>query len=384
MDWQYKTDSSPNYCTGWPNGVCPWAKGKAIGGSTAISATAYVRGNRRDYDAWRDMGNVGWGYDDVKTYFKKSEQSRINGLDSDYHNNSGLLTVEYPRFESPLNKVFSDAAGQSSLPTSRDYNGASQLGFGQAQLNLRDGRRCSNGKAFIRPIVHRPNIDIIVGAYVTKVLINKQSKEAYGVKYIRDGKENEVRARKEVILCAGSIQSPQLLMLSGIGASDELRRHGIETIVDSRGVGENLQDHTSFFGLQVLIKATNGPLSCIIPDVLTIESILAFFKGEGELYRAPFNMFAWLNSKLQNSDNQWPDLIFFFAALANPFLDASIAKQGTKEDGFLIYPCVARPQSRGYVKLASNNPLQQPRIVPNYFQSSRDMEILVCMHDALR
>lgn len=379
VDWQFKAEPSTTTCLGQPNSSCPWPRGKTLGGTSSINAMLYVRGNRFDYDRWRDLGNDGWGYEDVLPYFKKSEDMRIPKFrDSPYHGTGGYYTVEYNDHTSQLIQSYFDAANELGLShPNGDYNGEIQLGMSQAQSTIRDGRRCSNNKAFIRSASKRKNLHIILKSQVTKVLLNGK-REAIGVRFTRDGREYEVRSRKEVILSAGAIQSPQLLMLSGIGPASKLERHDIRCLVDLPGVGENLQDHVALAGVLVLIHGADPPLSYVTVNLLNPENSDLFIRNSSGPYCGSLvDTMLWMNSELHTTSLEWPDLQLFFVSTTNINLNALISKEGLPADGFLIYPTLMRPDSRGNIELRSKNPFEHPIINANYFQEPKDFEVLV-------
>lgn len=206
---------------------CNWPRGKVLGGCSVLNAMLYVRGNKKDYDYWADQGNEGWGYNQILEYFTKSEDVRIDELQNDpYHGTGGFLTVEYFNYESSMLEWFLEAGRQLGYWI-LDVNGGNQTGFGRSQGTLRDGLRCSTAKAFLRPTVARHNLHISMKSHVEKILIHDQTKEAYGVQFKKNGVTKQVFTDREIILSAGAVQSPQILMLSGIGPKKELMKHGI-------------------------------------------------------------------------------------------------------------------------------------------------------------
>lgn len=225
---------------GLAGGVCNWPKGRALGGTSVINFMLYQRGHRRDFDNWAANGNDGWSYDDVLPYFKKSERIGIPELrDSKYHGRDGYLDVQRARFKTRVLDTFLKSANEFGYEVN-DPNGESLLGFSHAQATTRNGRRCSAAKAFLRPVFHRPNLHISINSRVTKILIDPKSKTAYGVQFVKNRKVFQVKARKEVILSAGSIASPQLLMLSGVGPREHLKELRIPVIQDLRVGGYSL------------------------------------------------------------------------------------------------------------------------------------------------
>lgn len=216
------------------NKRCNWPRGKVIGGSSVLNYMLYLRGNKRDYDIWEEQGNPGWSSHDVLRYFKKSEDNQNPYLvRTPYHASGGYLTVQEAPFHTPLATAFVQA-GQEMGYENRDINGEHQTGFMMAQGTTRRGSRCSTAKAFLRPVRLRKNLHVAMHAHATKVLVHPKSKRAYGVEFVRDDKIFHVRANKEVIVSGGAVNSPQLLMLSGIGPKEHLHDLGIPVIQDSK------------------------------------------------------------------------------------------------------------------------------------------------------
>lgn len=223
-------------------GRCNWPRGKVLGGSSVLNYMLYLRGNKKDYEDWEAMGNTGWGYKDALYYFKKSEDNTNPYLTSTpYHSTGGYLTVGEAPFHTPLAAAFVQAGVEMGYENT-DLNGEKGTGFMIAQGTIRQGSRCSSAKAFLRPARLRPNLHIAMHAHVTRLMIDPKTKRAFGVEFIRDRKIHYIRASKEVIVSAGSVNSPQILMLSGIGPKAELAKHKIPLIKDAP-VGLNLQDH---------------------------------------------------------------------------------------------------------------------------------------------
>nr|XP_023022825.1 glucose dehydrogenase [FAD, quinone]-like [Leptinotarsa decemlineata] len=213
LDWTYKTEYTGKACLGMKNGRCNWPRGKVLGGSSVLNYMLYVRGNKHDYDLWEQLGNPGWNYDNVLKYFKKSEDNRNPYLaKTPYHSKGGLLTIQESPWRTPLVVAFLEAGLEMGYPI-RDINGAEQAGFMIAQGTIRRGSRCSTAKAFLRPIRLRKNIHVALNAHVTRILINPSTMRAFGVEFVRNGRKQVVLARKEVILSAGSINTPQIMML---------------------------------------------------------------------------------------------------------------------------------------------------------------------------
>lgn len=397
QDWEFETVRSDRYCLAM-DGVCMWPRGKVLGGSSVLNAMMYVRGNRHDYDRWASEGNPGWNYDEVLPYFKKSEDMRDPVLaQSEFHGTGGGLTVEPFRSASPLADMTLEAGREMGLLNNdNDGNGQTQFGFSKTQGTVREGLRCSTNKAFLRPAARRPNLHVALNAFVERILIDPATRRAFGVQFSRDDESRTVFATKEIISSAGAIQSPQLLMVSGIGPTAELARHGIDVIQDAPGVGENLQDHVAMSGSIYLIEnpLSKETLSYIVPKVLNVRNIREFlFNKRGPLYAMPAaEVMAFVNSKYQDPSVDWPDLQVFFAAysdIADGGLFSTRGSGVTREyyaevfepnlykDAIMIIPLVMRPNSRGKIVLQSANPREYPLIFANYFDDPSDLEILV-------
>lgn len=397
LDWEFETEPSDRYCLAM-DGVCSWPRGKVLGGSSVLNALMYVRGNRNDYDRWASLGNPGWDYETMLYYFKKSEDMRDPVLaQSPYHGTNGYLTVEPFNAISALADVTIAAFREIGfINEDNDVNGKTQTGLTQTQGTLRNGLRCSTNKAFLRPARNRPNLHITLGSYVSKILIDPNTKSAYGVEFQRENKLFEVHSNKETILCAGAIQSPQLLMLSGVGPAPHLDEHDIDVIEDLPGVGENLQDHIAMGGVAYLIENpfSDETLSFIVPKIVTAEVVRDFvFKQNGPLYAmGAAETMAFVNSKYQDPSVDWPDLQIFFASYSDIADGGMFSRRGSGvtyeyysqvferviyKDCFMIIPLLMRPESRGRIQLRSADPMEYPIIHANYFDSPKDIEILV-------
>ncbi|XP_046744415.1 glucose dehydrogenase [FAD, quinone]-like [Diprion similis] len=386
VDWGFKTENSSTYCKGMVNNQCNWPRGKVLGGSSVINYLMYVRGNRNDYDRWQDLGNPGWGYDDVLPYFKKAENISIPELrSSPYHGTTGYLTVEHARYKHPIASYFLNASlemGYSDV----DTNGETQTGFMYPQVTARNGLRCSSAKAYLRSTAGRENLHVRTSSLVTKILVNESTETAYGVEFIHEDVTYTVRGENEVILSAGTIQSPRLLMLSGIGPKEHLEDVGIQVILDSPGVGQNLQDHVGIGGLTYLI---DPPYNSSTSTLSEAEQFLA--QGNGALYDVSFGeVIGFTTSSYANSSLDFPDLQFLLCSstfnqnselLKSAFgleddLYETLFSSIIDKDAYSIIPLLLHPKSRGYIKLRDNNTAQHPVIVPNYFDNAQDLEIL--------
>lgn len=313
------------------------------------------------------------------------------------HGTTGPMTCEFFRYTSPLSEVYLAAAAEMNyLNPNNDLNGETQTGFSRSQGTIRDGLRCSTAKAYLRPVRHRDNLHVSLNSQVEKILINPKTKEAYGVLFSKHDKKYAVFASKEVVLSAGAVQSPQILMLSGIGPQEHLKELDIEVIHDLKGVGENLQDHIASGGGSYLITnpVSNESLSLIVPKVMQVDSIRDFaFNSRGPMYAMPAcEIMAFINTKFQDPKEDRPDIQLFLASFADSSdgglfgkrasgisddYYAEVYEQILFKDAFMILPLLMRPQSRGKILLKDKNPNSHPLIYPNYFAHPRDLEIMV-------
>ncbi|XP_033349828.1 glucose dehydrogenase [FAD, quinone]-like isoform X2 [Bombus vosnesenskii] len=371
-------------------GRCFWPRGKVIGGSSAINYMLYVRGNRKDYDIWEQLGNPGWSYENVLGYFKKSEDNQNHFYtETPYHSTGGYLTVQESPWHTPLADAFI-RAGQEMGYENRDINGERHTGFMIPQGTIRHGSRCSTAKAFLRPARNRKNLHVAMEAHVTKILIEPSSKRVYGVEFVRDGETLRIRADKEVIVSGGAINSPQLLMLSGIGPEEHLSEHGIPVIQDLK-VGHNLQDHIVAGGITFLV---NEEISLIESRMYDIRNVLEYvLYGDGPLTGlGGIEGLAFVNTKYANTSDDFPDIQLHFSAggtnsdngrhirkvhgLTKEFYDAVYGELNDK-DVWGVLPTLLRPKSKGVIKLRSNDPFDHPLIYANHFEEPEDMATLI-------
>ncbi|HEX5320559.1 MAG TPA: choline dehydrogenase [Stellaceae bacterium] len=360
-DWMYFTE--PEAGLGGRPIEC--ARGKVIGGSSSINAMAYVRGHRGDYDRWAESGLPQWSYAHVLPYFRRQEAWE-GGADA-YRGADGPLTTRRSKYPDPLSEAYREAGLAAGYPATDDYNGERQEGFGRWQSTIRDGRRCSAAVAYLRPALSRPGLTVETGALATRVFL--EHGRAVGVAYLRGGQAMVAHAEREVILAGGVINSPQLLMLSGIGDPDELRAHGIEAVVPLRGVGRNLQDHIS---AGILWKRREpGPLHAQMRyDRIARDLAKTYFFGTGLSSDLPGGMMAFLKSPLAGA---MPDVQFLFVAApmnAKPYLTRPYP------DAFGCRAVVLRPESRGRVELASTDPRAPLRIRQNFLATETDRATL--------
>lgn len=357
------------------------ARGKAMGGCSTINLMMYVRGNHKDYDNWESEGNPGWSYRDVLPYFRKSEDAHLPNPDVGYHGEHGDLSVEQMNSLSPLTSAYLAANKELGRKILFDFNGKFERGFSRLQTTTKHGRRDSGSKAFIEPITNqRNNLIISSNTLVTKLLINGTS--VNGVQYIKNGKCFTTFTLKEVILSSGAINTPQLLMLSGIGSKEHLKKHNITVVKDLKGVGENLWDHIFNF-LQPF--TTNYTWQ----DPPQTEAIKEYLKGKGYLTSADYNQnVGFVN--LYSNDKSRPDIEHIFRAsqvlnLTYEYyqqtrdftLDTynSLVKPLVGKTTWSSYTVLLHPKSRGTIKLKSNSPFDFPLIDPNYLSDPNQVDI---------
>lgn len=348
-------------------------RGKTLGGSSSINGTVYTRGHPRDYDHWAALGCEGWGYKDVLPYFIRSENYEPDSRPEDrpFHGKGGPLNIAVRRVNNPLSLAFVEAAQQAGHKLNPDFNGSQQEGVGLFQVFQKDGQRCSNARAYLRPAEGRPNLTIITDAHATRVLLEQG--RAVGVEYRQRRQNHPLRARREVILSAGAFQSPQLLLLSGIGPKAELQRHEIPLRHELPGVGENLQDHLDVF---VETRAKTRVGFSFHPTrwwSLTLAFFQYLFQRKGELTTNMGEAGGFYRSSPREPipDMQWHILP---TRNANHAMDLRGPFSGY---GYSVMSYDLRPLSRGRVSLFSNNPLAPPRIDPNFASQQRDIDRLV-------
>ncbi|MGN6276349.1 MAG: GMC family oxidoreductase [Solirubrobacterales bacterium] len=358
LDWDLATEPEP-HCDGRSLYV---PRGKGLGGSSSMNAMLYVRGNPLDYDGWAAAGAEGWGWDDVRPYFLKAEDNQRG--DSEHHATGGPLRVEDERSPRPLTGRFLAACEEAGIPRIDDYNGPEQDGASPAQVTQRNGRRWSAADAYLRPAQKRPNLEVVTGALVSGVEIADGA--ATGVRYSRRrGGERVARAEREVILAAGAIGSPQLLMLSGIGPAAELQEVGVPVVHDLPGVGENLQDHP------YVVCVWDVPGGGSLADAEKPKALLEYLlRRSGPLTSSVAEAFAFVRSR---PGLPAPDLQFHFAP-------AYFVDNGFEEyDGHAISmgPVLVKPRARGRVRLRSADPAAKPRILTNSLSDDEDVAALV-------
>jgi choline dehydrogenase len=358
VNWYYHSEPEPGM--DGRSMYCP--RGRVIGGSSSINGMVYIRGHARDYDRWAQMGLTGWSYAGCLPYFRKAQTHEL-GPD-DYRGGDGPLHVSAGKMDNPLFKAWLEAGVQAGYPITQDLNGYQQEGVGRMDRTTRNGERWSAAKAYLRPALGRPNLTLVKGALVLKLLF--EGKRAVGISYAVGGRAAEARASREVIVSGGAINSPQLLMLSGIGPADHLRQHGIDVIADLPGVGENLQDHIETYVQHACLQpitlySATKPLNQLR---IGIEWIL-FRKGLGASNQ--FEAGGFIRSR---PGVEHPDLQYHFLPIAMNYDGTNPAKT----HGFQAHVGPMRPTSRGHVKLRSADPRAHPSILFNYMTTAQDRQ----------
>ena len=342
-------------------------RGKVLGGSSSVNAMIYVRGPREDYDGWAAAGNPGWGFDDLLPYFKKAEHNE-RGADA-LHGIGGPLNVMDLRDPNRFGPLFIEAAQQAGFVKNPDFNGATQEGVGMYQVTHKGGERFSAAKAYLTPNLTRPNLTVITGAHTTRILMD--GRRAVGVEARVAGALKQFKARRELLLCAGALQSPQILMLSGIGPGAHLQQHGIDVVHDLPGVGANLHDHVD------VVQVVDAPQLTELFGV-SFTGVVNAVKGVFEWRRARSGMlttnFAEAGGFVKSQPGEaLPDLQLHF--VIGKLVDHG--RKPTFGHGYSCHVCLLRPKSRGSLRLASHDPLAAPLIDPNFLGERDDVERLI-------
>ncbi|PSN57087.1 Glucose dehydrogenase [FAD, quinone] [Blattella germanica] len=390
LDWKYRAQPQSSACQAMKDQRCCWPRGKVLGGSSVLNTMLYIRGNRRDFDQWESLGNPGWGYDDILKYFLKSQDQRNPYLAKNkYHATGGYLTVQDSPWNSPIGIGLLQAGVELGYEH-RDINGEKQTGFALFQYTMRRGYRCSSAKAFLRPVRLRKNLHVALWSHATKVLVDKDMKRAFGVEFIRNGKHQVVLAKREVILSAGALGSPHLLMLSGVGPAGHLQEKNIRVVHDSPGVGQNLQDHIAIGGLTFLV---DYPITVNLDRVCNLNSALRYaVRGDGPLTsNMGLETVGFISTKYANDTEDWPDIELMMTSSAASSEGGSLATKAhclredfydeyfgsiKGKDAFGIFPMLLRPKSKGYMQLRTNDPLDYPIFYHNYLTHPDDINVL--------
>jgi choline dehydrogenase len=362
LDWCYKSEPDP----GLNGRRLPWPRGKVLGGSSSLNGLLYVRGQPEDYDRWQQMGNPGWGWEHVLPYFRRAEDQERG--EDEFHGVGGPLTVSNARLSRPICDAWVEAAQNAGYPFNPDYNGATQEGVGYFQLTSRKGRRCSSAVAYLNPVRNRSNLRIITRAMTTRVLFEGQ--RAIGVEWrAADGHLRRARARARVVLSAGAIGSPQILMLSGLGAAAHLQANGISPLLDLPGVGRNLQDHLQ---ARLIYRCHRPTLNDEVRspfDKLRIGLRYVLTRS------GPMAMAASLAVGFMRTtpDVATPDIQFHI----QPWSADSPSEGVHPFSAFTASVCQLRPESRGHLELTGPDPSHAPLIHPNYLATTTDCRTIV-------
>lgn len=346
-----------------------WPRGKGLGGSSAINGMLYVRGHARDYDGWRQLGLEGWSFQDVLPYFKRSEKIISDPepfAHSAFHNDTGSQPVSHSGLTHVLSRAFVEAGRQAGYPMTDDFNGPQQEGFGPYHVTGFAGERWSAARSYLTPVLERENLTVVTGASVNRVEFD--GTVAKRVQYaIKDGLET-AHCEGEIVLCGGALNSPQLLMLSGVGDSEALRRHGIQPVAHLPGVGQNLQDHLD---VSVMYECTqpitlHSEMTALRKAKAGLQYLL-FGNGPAAEFIVQAGGFAKTDPSLEV-----PDVQLHFI----PTVVYDHGRQPSDRHGFLSHVCQLRPESTGFIALRSTDPRDPPLIQPNYLSSQRDLEVL--------
>ena len=380
-----QTKPSKYYCLGMNNCSCSWPHGNVMGGSSVLNYMIWTRGNKQDYDNW-SLQNPGWNYDNITKYFQKIEKSRVSDADQSFAGTSGPVDINYPPYRTEAGKAFVEASKEGGAKYV-DYNGRSQNGVSYIQSNLKEGTRVSANRAYITPAVKRKNLDIKKHSKVTKLLINSTTKQVTGVEYYSGDKFFKVSATKEVILSAGAINTPKILMLSGIGPKDHLTSMGITPIADLE-VGNNLQDHIAPGGITFTVSTTS-----LTSASLSLKNFIDYQLYSTGPMTSPGSTegIAYYDTN-ETLNKGWPDielLQFGGAVSSDPILLQNYNLNTTfynsvygdlvaqKKNAFMIYPILLRPKSRGNITLKSTNPFDDPVVIPKYFGFMSEVNTIV-------
>ena len=370
VDWNcYWTEPQPHL----DNRRIYQPRGKVLGGCSSTNAMAYIRGQREDFDHWKSLGNEAWGFDDVLPYFKKSEHNEQ--FENQFHSKEGVMNVTQAYwYHTKMGEAFIQACAEKGIPLNNDVNGERQEGAGWFQYTMKNGKRFSAARAFLLPAMNRTNLKVITKALVKRVVI--EGGRASGVEFMTNRSSTMVaRAKREVILSAGAFESPKLLMLSGVGAKEELNKHGIESKIDLPGVGKNLQDHLMY---PISSKSNIRSNNYYIPWYRQLAELGNYLLTKsGPMSIGPLEAVAFLKS---SSEKSRPDIQFQFTPTnAGEITSANMYDINSfpSADGYTILPTQVRPESRGEISLKSNDPAIPPIINPNYFSHEEDKKVMV-------
>jgi len=356
-NWYYRTEPQPHL----DGRELYWPRGRVLGGSSALNAMVYIRGHAKDYDRWAEQeGCTGWAYADVLPYFRKAESFSL-GPDA-YRGGDGPLSVWRGTSANPLFDAWLEAGQQAGYPFTADMNGFQQEGVGRMDMTIRSGRRCSTRLAYLEPARGRPNLTVVTGALATRILVERG--RAVGVQYVENGHTKVASARQEVIVSGGAINSPQLLMLSGIGPADELAAHGIRAVHDLPGVGKNLQDHLELYIQQACTRPITL-MDTMKPHNMVLVGLRWFLRHDGAAASSHLEAGGFIRS---GPGIEHPDIQFHFL----PALVSDHGRAPGDQHAYQVHVGPMRPASRGGITLRSADPRVHPRIQPNYLTEERD------------
>jgi len=360
--WLYETEAHDG--SGGRNIV--WPRGKMLGGSSSVNGLIYIRGQKEDYDQWRQMGNKGWSFDDVLPFFKKSQKQQRG--ETELHGGSGGLGVSDPGVKDELGEAMIEAVQNCGIPYTDDFNGHSQEGVGYYQLTTWKGRRCSAARAFLDPAKSRPNLHIEINALGSRVIT--EERRATGIEYSQNGQLKTALATREVILCGGAVNSPQLLQLSGIGPAAHLQGLGIDVVHDLPGVGRNLQDHLNVPHRYRLNRDLAANLELTRPLRQLWNGMKWYTMGKGwmTIGAGQVGIFARTRPELSTPDVQFHHVPFSMGRMGEELHDFP---------GFTLVFCQLRPESRGSIMIRSADPNEHPKIEPNYLTSQTDIDVAI-------
>ncbi|XP_074035112.1 glucose dehydrogenase [FAD, quinone] isoform X2 [Leptinotarsa decemlineata] len=371
-DWGYKAEQQDGFCRGCIEGRVHWTQGLGLGGSTILNYMYYVRGNPLDYDKWAASGNPGWSYQDMLPYFLKSEDAHLERKDEEFHNEGGYLSVSDIPYRTEAAKAYVKAAQEAGHPYV-DYNGKNQLGVSFVQSTSREGKKCTAESSFLRPVRKRSNLKIQTRSRVSRVLVDEESKIAYGVEYIKNGKVRYALANKEVILSAGALHSPHILMLSGIGPKQHLEQFDIPVIQDLP-VGAQLYDHTAFPGIVFRLNESIG--MNLLREIINPFTYLQYFIKSRGIFTTP--------------DPSYPDMELFvysgslntdyglsFRKIVNvpPAIYDKIWKPLEGKPVYQVFPMLVHPKSKGHMELKSRDPFDSPKFFANYLSDPENHDV---------
>jgi choline dehydrogenase len=361
VNWCYETEPDP----GASNRRVFWPRGKVLGGSSSINGMVYIRGQAEDFDHWRQLGNTGWSFEDVLPYFRRSEH-QARGADA-FHGTGGPLCVS-DAAKHPICEAFVAATTELGFPRNDDFNGASQDGVGYHQTTTRNGKRCSTAVGYLRPAMQRANLRVMTEALTEKIVF--EGRRATGVTFLQNGRAITAHAAREVILCGGAVNSPQLLMLSGVGPQEQLTEFGIPVVCHLPGVGKSLQDHYSA-PIKLRCKLPITVNDVMLSNARKLKAGLEYYvlhRGPLSMISSPAALFARTRPELASSDVK---------ISISPF-SADRPQDGLHRfSGFTSIAYQLRPESRGEIKLKSPTPSDAPAVYPNYLATETDQRTIV-------